>query len=190
MDPHHIARQILAVAWPKIAEINWAAMASEIRPFDDDGLPKFTGIVAHIHEPGMVMAANTQVLGAMFRVQAAGIALMRQFRRLEEDPRLNFDPIDLGVIRSDLETETIVGVIGLPKVANHVLVAQIMKKSGLLSPLAWDSYGSVDEHAVMAALRDDGFDFATYKTLQAEIDSIVSAARDVVFQTLKVRQIA
>lgn len=137
--------QLLAVAWPAVSTINWKAFGGKFVDYDDTGVPKYTGIISHSVSGSSTVGPNTQVFGFLPRPEKSARIVVKKIVTLQAVPAVkasiqmrNPDSDQWGGgIRSSYFPSDICALSGLPEIGDHLLCAQIMRDSGILTNEDW-----------------------------------------------------
>lgn len=163
MTPHQKMIALFLALWPAISEIDWLDYTDGVTPYDDQGVPKYTGMIMH-RSDGKCIGAHTLVVGFLPRpeksamIAAAKTGLLRTFPEIKaslerRDPERN---LWAGGIRCSHESEVSYAISGLPEVADHLLMAQMMRTCGLLEKQDWqDMTDELSDHMTAARERFD-----------------------------------
>ncbi|HCC06290.1 TPA: hypothetical protein DEP94_02975 [Candidatus Nomurabacteria bacterium] len=176
--------KLLQEAWPAISTIGWASFGKNIVAYDDNGVPKHTGVLSHVVSDGPSMGCNTQALGFLPRPETSAKIVVIKVRLLLASPKCKAS-MELrnpsvnewgGGIRSSVNPEEIWALTGLPEIGDHLLCAQVMRECELLTKGDWELITDANTIHMIAAREFVGMSIDQYMALKKLIFNIVSDA--------------
>ena len=156
---------LLHEVWPAVSKIDWTAYGEKIVAYDETGVPKCTGIIAHFASSEPVVGQQTQVCGFLPRPEKSAQTVVRKVRLLQENKQHSAS-LELrnpsqgdwgGAVRSEVTPGQICAVSGLPEIGDHLLVLEMMRCLGMLPREGYYLHG-VNSHSsiVKNACKDVG----------------------------------
>ena len=176
--------ELLQAVWPAVSEIDWSNYCNKrVAPYDEAGVPKYTGLLMH-SSGGGCSGASTVAVGFLPYPKESAIKVASKIALLRDRPRIRAsmecrNP-DKGLwgggVRSSHNPNVSYAITGLPEIADQTLVAQMMLSSDLLSIADWHVVVGPHTSHMTPALQYVGMPMSAYAALQIRISRIVQDA--------------
>lgn len=175
--------ELLKDSYERILAIDWSYYLGKNIVYDDVGVPKATGLVAHfVSEP--TLGIYTQSYGFLPRPERSVQTVVRKVRLLQENMSC-FASLEVrnpttndwgGAIRSLANSDCVeyYAVSGLPEIGDHLLVAHMMRECGLLSVSDWEVVTGCYSDHMTKARNDAGISPESYMELEEDIHHALS----------------
>lgn len=137
---------LLNAVWPEVSQIEWSQYCgTNVAAYDDSGVPKYTGLLMHRSIKGApCLGATTAAVGFLPRPEKSATIVTTKTKTIFTGNRDVIASIELrdperglwgGGIRVDDKTvlDSAYAITGLPEIGDHLLIANMMYRGGLLS---------------------------------------------------------
>jgi hypothetical protein len=177
---------LLRAVWPAVSHIDWSLYCTEsVSVYDNEGVPRFTGLLMHRSTGGRIIGASTDAVGFLPRPEKSAATVTNKTTVVldsienaiasitRRDPDQN---IWGGGVRCSSDAGVAYAISGLPEIGDHLLVAEMMWTNKLL---CLDDFKDITGHeftGVEAACARVGMSNESYQALKVKIDSIVYEA--------------
>lgn len=150
---------LLQAVWPAVSAIDWAWFCNQrVSPYDDFGVPKYTGLLMHRSGGGCV-GANTVATGFLPRPEKSAAIVAAKTGLLELHPEIRSsmerrNPKENqwgGGVRTSDEVRFSYAITGLPEIGDHLLVSCMMRECSLLTKADWHSVTAHSSEHMLAA---------------------------------------
>lgn len=181
MEKFNEMAALLHAVWPGVSQINWEEfLPYTARPYDEHGVPKYTGLLMHRRGGGCV-GASTVPVGFLPRPELAAITAVRKTLLLAEnshvfasmemrDPSKNYWG---GGIRTSDDHSISYAITGFPEIGDHLLLANMMVELKIMRHADYHKVVGPHSKYLSPVLTLAGMDTRTYNTLNHMIAELV-----------------
>lgn len=184
MNCFSLMSELLQAVWPAVSEIDWSNYCNKgVAPYDEVGVPKYTGLLMHYSGGGCSGASTVQV-GFLPRPEKSAITAGKKVALLRDYPHIKSSMERRnpntgywgGGIRSSDDPGVNYAITMLPEIGDHLLIAQMMLSCNLLSNADWHLVVGPHTRHMTPALQYVDMSTESYYALQIRISRIVQDA--------------
>jgi hypothetical protein len=174
-------QELLKAIWPVLAQIDWALYLPYLaKPYDENGVPKYTGLLMHRRGGGCI-GASTFVVGFIPRPEKSALVASKKTRLLEihkdifssmerRDPDTDYWG---GGIRASNNPAISYAITGFPEIGDHLLLANMMRACELLSLDDYLQVTNAHSKHLSVVLTSAGMEVETYHKLNQTIINLI-----------------
>ncbi len=175
---------LLHAVWPAVSAIDWSQYCGQrASPYDDFGVPKYTGLLMHRSGGGCV-GASTVATGFLPRPEKSAVIVVSKTRLLavhlhikaSMERRNPKDNLWGGGVRTSDNHEISYAITMLPEIGDQTLIAQMMRECNLLIKADWQEVTDPETEHMSAAREYVSMSTDAYNHLKKRVFDIVNDA--------------